>query len=280
MRSPEQLTATGRKGEVLVAIVPDARDFAILREQLWYRIPVASAQKWIGKAWPPAWLAFYQPKVFGSEAFAVNYLGRVVETRRVPRRQLFPDEPQDARSVLPYYQLFVDSVRSLPQPIPSRRRRRITFIPTTWQQLTTAQEINDLYRGSRLEESLWAELCRLRIPAEREEETQTKSGFYLLDFAIHCAGGGIDVETDGDKWHANPERAHKDNLRDNELEVAGWHVLRFTGHAIREQLADYCIAKIVKEINNCGGLDVGRAAPRTVDLQAPPGAYQPSLFGA
>ncbi len=61
------------RGQVLVAIMNNQSDFARLRDELWYRIPVESAPK----RWPPRWLAFYQTKVFGSEAYAVRYYGRV-----------------------------------------------------------------------------------------------------------------------------------------------------------------------------------------------------------
>ena len=36
------------------------------------------------------------------------------------------------------------------------------------------------------------------------------------------------ASTNGDVWHANPERAVQDNLRDNDLETVGWKVLRFS----------------------------------------------------
>jgi hypothetical protein len=36
-----------KRGEVLVAIINNKLDFAILREQLWYRIPVSGAEKGI-----------------------------------------------------------------------------------------------------------------------------------------------------------------------------------------------------------------------------------------
>ena len=51
-------------GQVLVAIINDRRDFAIVREQNWYRIPVASAEKWLKHRWPPQWVAFYQTKIW------------------------------------------------------------------------------------------------------------------------------------------------------------------------------------------------------------------------
>ena len=51
------------RGEVLVAIMDNKRDFTILQEQLWYRVPADKALK----CWPPTWLAFSQTKVFGDE---------------------------------------------------------------------------------------------------------------------------------------------------------------------------------------------------------------------
>jgi hypothetical protein len=56
-----------------------------VREQHWYRIPVSSAKKWLGGNWPPQWLAFYQTKFFGSEAFSINYYARVLDIREVFR---------------------------------------------------------------------------------------------------------------------------------------------------------------------------------------------------
>ncbi len=35
------------QGEVLVAIMNNKRDFAILRQKQWYRIPISSVNKWL-----------------------------------------------------------------------------------------------------------------------------------------------------------------------------------------------------------------------------------------
>ena len=50
--------------------------------------------------------------------------------------------------------------------------------------------------------------------AERQALIQVAERRYFLDFAIYCASGQIDIETDGDTWHADPERIPLDNLRD------------------------------------------------------------------
>jgi len=263
------------RGEVLVAILNKELDFAILREKHWYRIPVPSVDKWLAQRWPPEWLAFYQTKVFGEQAHSVNYYAQVHTIRQVSRQELFPNEAlhRDRR----YYQIFIEPLQALTKPIYSQRFRRIIFIPTTWEKFTSAFEINDLYDESSLEDRLWAAFKHLRITAERQEFVTARKHDYALDFAIYCAKGNIDVETDGDFWHANPEKAAADNLRDHDVKTAGWKVLRFTTRQIMEQTEEYCIPTIVQNINGFGGLEEGKSLPRKIDMENS-GIYQLSLF--
>jgi hypothetical protein len=78
---PSSEDKAGRRGEVLVAIMNNLLDFAIARDEHWYRIPISSVERMLRKRWPPRWLAFYQTKVFAKEAFAVNYCAQVVGIR-------------------------------------------------------------------------------------------------------------------------------------------------------------------------------------------------------
>ena len=266
------------RGEVLVAIINNLPDFAIARDQHWYRIPVSSVEKWLKDRWPPQCLAFYQTKVFGQEAYAVHYYAQVLDIRQVYRWQLFPDDPRDEKRNRRYYQVSLQPLQRLPEPIISLRWRRIVFIPTTWEKFINAVEINDLYDESSLEDPLWAEFKRLQIKAERQELVTAKARNYFLDFAIYCETGKMDVETDGDVWHANPERAAQDNLRDNDLETVGWKIFRFNSYQIREEMEEYCLPTIVENINKLGGVDERRIVPRKIDLDAPDGAYQIGLF--
>lgn len=268
MRSRE---STDNRGEVLVAIITKPSDFAIVRDQHWYRIPVSSVAKRLKKRWPPRWLAFYLTKVFGHERHAVNYYARVVDIREVYRWELFQDNPPEKRDRR-YYQLFLQPLEQLPKPILSRRFRRISFIPTTWHKFINAVEINDLYDESPLEDRLWAEFKQLQITAERQELIEAKEQNYFLDFAIYCAKGNIDIETDGDRWHASPERAAEDNMRDNNIKTAGWQVLRFNGMQIREQMQEHCLPTIKEIINQLGGVDEGGIIPRVI------GSNQLTLF--
>jgi very-short-patch-repair endonuclease len=266
------------RGEVLVAIMNNLLDFVVARDHHWYRIPIQSAENLLKGRWPPQWLAFYQTKVFGSEAYAVNYYAQVLDIRKVFRWQLFPDQPHDEKGQRRYYQLLLSPLQRLPRPILSRRWRRIVFIPTTWQKFVNAVEINDLYDESPLEDRMWVEFKRLNISAERQEFVQVKGRTYALDFAIYCTSGKIDVEADGDTWHADPKRIPLDNLRDNDLETAGWKLLRFNSHHIHEEMAEYCLPTIVETVNKLGGIDEGRVVPRRINLDAPGGVYQLGLF--
>ncbi len=267
------------RSEVLVAIMNQPRDLAIARDLHWYRIPVRSAKKWLKNRWPPEWLAFYQTKIFTQEAYAINYYAKVIQINQVPRWQLFPNELQNKKSNRRYYQLHLEPLCKLPDPIFSRRLRRITFISTTWSKFINAVEINDLYDASPLEDLLWAQLKRLQIQAQRQEHVTVRKRNYFLDFAVHCAKGKIDIETDGDTWHANPQKARLDNVRDNDLESVGWQSLRFSTKQIREEMEEYCVPTIVKTINNLGGVqEEDQYIPRKVSLKTPPGTYQLSLF--
>ncbi len=263
---------------VLVAILNDRLDFELVQNQNWYRIPVSSQKKWLKKRWPPQWLSFYQTKIFGSEAFAINYYAQVLNIRRVSRWQLFPDEPPNKKSKRQYYQMMLGSLQKLPQPILSRRWRRIAFIQTTWHKFINATEINDLYDESPLEDKLWAEFKRLKISADRQEFIMVNKRNYALDFAIYCAKGNLNVETDGDMWHADPQRIPLDNLRDNDLETAGWHLLRFNTKQILEEMTEYCIPTIIQNVNKLGGLETGEAIARKITPPSAEGGIQPSLF--
>ena len=196
-----------RRGEALVAILRTHQDFAIAREQRWYRIPVESAQRILRNRWPPEWLAFYQTKAFGGQAYAVNYACKINGIDTMTRSELFPDDPVDERSERAYYRISFDHLIPLPAPIPSRRLRRIVFIPTTLAKLQTATEINDLFDDSPLENEVWTALKERTIPAERQEPVWVDGRRYYLDFAIYCAKGSLDVETDGDTWHIGAEKS-------------------------------------------------------------------------
>jgi hypothetical protein len=100
----------------------------------------------------------------------------------------------------------------------------------------------------------------------------------LGSFAIYCASGKIDVETDGDTYHTGPDHVPQDNVRHNDLTTVGWKILRFDTPQICEQMDEYCLPKIVENINRLGGVEEGKLVPRRIDLDTPGGLQQLGLF--
>jgi very-short-patch-repair endonuclease len=259
--------------ELLVALLKEKSDFAILKGQGWYRIPVEH----IPKRWPPEWLAFYQPSAFKEDAFLIRYFGRIEKIEAVTRRTSFPNEIENTKSDKQYFRIKLEKLEERQQPIPSRFPRRVIFIPTTLEKFHHAEQINDLFDESLLEDELWLSLKSAQILAERQWEIKIQKYFYQLDFAVFCNEGQIDIEADGDTWHARRERIDRDNNRNNSLASAGWQVLRFNGKQIRENQAKYCLGKIENTINNLGGLSSDGLVPRKFYPEAG-GAQQLSLF--
>ncbi len=134
------------RGEVLVVIMNNRADWAIAREQHWYRLPIAQVEKLKQRQqWaPPQWLAFYQTKVFEPEAYQIQYFAPVVGLREVLRQELFPQESDPTQSQKRYCQVMLGEMQPLPQGIRSDRLRRVTFIATTLEQLLHSQDIQAL----------------------------------------------------------------------------------------------------------------------------------------
>jgi len=157
---PDQYTT------VLVAIMNSPRDFAIARDQHWYRIPVKKAPK---RGVDAPIMAFFQTKAFGEEKWSVNYYAHAARWEIVTRLQLLPEEVRHPRADELYYKVHLGELRRLPRPIVSSKWRRITFIVTHWGRLRQAHEIKELLHGSIWEERLWRALRRIGRLAEEDD---------------------------------------------------------------------------------------------------------------
>jgi very-short-patch-repair endonuclease len=260
--------------EVLVALLQNRKDFGILQTEGWYRIPVEHTPR----RWPPDFIAFYQPRSFGPDAFRVRYFGKIARIDQVERRSLFPDEFDSAKSNKVYHKIQLERLEPLPTPIPCRIPRKIIFIPTLWHKFILAEELNDLYDDSPLENFLWDELKQRKIPAERQWPVFPDDLNYRLDFAFFCNQGKLDVETDGDTYHIGKEKGARDNLRNNEVEALGWHTMHFNTRQIQERCSDYCVPKIQKSLTNLGGLVNDGLVPRKFFNKGGVSGQQLSLF--
>lgn len=181
-RSPETY-------RVLVVLVNNRRDWDIVQAQGWYRIPVKRAPRQIGADL----LAFYFSKVFAEMAWSVRYVAPVLRFELARRRDLLPDEAGHPRAEDWYYRIVLGPPEPLPRPIPSRRLRRLTFLPTTLGRLLSAEEINDLWIREPLEERVWRALKGAGLRPESAFEVKDAGVRYEMPIAIPCVQGGVGV---------------------------------------------------------------------------------------
>jgi len=171
---------------VLVGIMTSRRDFAIAREEGWYRIPQQHAPE---SATEAVVLAFYFTKAFGEEKWAIHYYAPVEGHELVRRRDLLPHQPDHPRADAPYYKLQLGRLMKRDEPIPSLRWRRITFIESTWDRFVAADEINDLYVTGA--DGLYVTLKDENLHPEREFLLREGGAEYIVDMAIPCRQGMV-----------------------------------------------------------------------------------------
>jgi very-short-patch-repair endonuclease len=241
----------GPETPALVGIVTRKKDWELIRSERWYRIPVRTAPEGLDRV---RYLAFYQTRLFGAEKWAVNWFAPVKGISRAMRRELLPDEPAHLRAGAEYHKIALGELQRLPNPIPSRRLRRIVFIPTTLERLLRAQEINDLFKISPIEEKLYFTLKDAGLPAERQFFVREEGKGLMLDMAVFCRDGNLDIECDGDTYRLGRDKADADRERDNKLTTAGWRILRFSGRSILGD-TDKCVRTVTRTVRRLGGAE-------------------------
>lgn len=191
--------------DTVVCIIRDRNDMSILKDQLWYRIPVNTAPECLKSV---RFLAFYQTSTFQSQKWSIQNYGPIKKIKTVKRKILFPFEPPNEKSNKLYFRVELTNLLQFRKSIPSRKGRRLIFIPTTFEKLTTAREINDLFHTSPLEDKLWNVFKMQNIDAERQFVVCEKKTFYFLDFAVFCNQRNLDVECDSRLWHGSEGCTH------------------------------------------------------------------------
>ncbi len=174
---------------VLVVLVNNRRDWEIVQTQGWYRIPVSRAPRQVGADL----LAFYFSKVFADMAWSVRYVAPVLRFELARRRELLPEEADHPRADDWYYRVVLGPPEPLPRPIPSKRLRRLVFLPTTLGRLLSAEEINDLWIREPLEERVWQALKGAGLRPEASFEVKDSGMRYEITIAIPCVEGGVGV---------------------------------------------------------------------------------------
>lgn len=260
----------------------------LARERGWYRVRPGVAVDRLGDLTRFRTLAFYQPDSFGAAGRRVCYRAPALDYERRTRAELLPEEPDHVRGEQFYHCFRLGPLVELPRPIVSRKGRRLLFIPTTETRLSQAEEINELFAGTPIEDRLFGALKRDGLWPEREyylelrrsEAKRARPAVHFLDLALFCRDRNLDVECDGDTWHLGRDSARRDRLRDNLLEANGWHILRFNTQEIQHDLPD-ALTRIREAINRYGGVEdeAGMLRRFTRDGKLGPGQGSLELFG-
>jgi len=179
-----------RSALVLVVIMNNHRDWRIVQNGRWYRIPVGRAPRQIGAEY----LAFFHTAAFDEEKWSVCYYAPVQAVRLARRRELILGESDHPRADDMYYRFNLGPLLTLERPVPSRRLRRVTFIHTTLQRLFEAEDVSDLWIKQPLRERLWVEFNRQGIHAEPQVSVREGASDYLFDFVIPCNQGNVAVD--------------------------------------------------------------------------------------
>ena len=261
---------------VLVALLRTVADWHFVREHGIYRIPVRSAPELV-RSGTLTHIAFYFPMAFGAQACTVRWYAPISSLLIRKRSEILPSELKHPNAGSDYYVVGCKELQELPRVIPSRKPRRLLFIPTTLEKLLTAPEINFLFSESPLEELMWAELLRAGIPAERQHDITVGRLRFKLDFAVFCKERNIDIECDGDTYHMSPEAVERDKRRSNALTSHGWADLRFTTTQLTTGMPT-TMSLVGETINRYGGLQDPND-PNEYRYVEPPNDPQPRLFG-
>ena len=172
---------------VLVVIMNSRRDLEIARTSGWYRIPLSRAPRQVAADH----LAFYQTAAFPLERWHINYYAPVLRYRLATRRELLPEEQGHPRADDLYYRIEIGSLLRLRRPVPSKRMRRITFIPTTLDRLLEAREIGDLWDRCSTSERLWREFRGASPATGRGHRLRDRRVPYAVGPALARRRGGI-----------------------------------------------------------------------------------------
>jgi very-short-patch-repair endonuclease len=234
----------------MVVVVNHPADLSRAIQKGWYRIPLDRAPNRIAAEY----LAFYQTGAFApEERFVVRWMAAVRGYFLVTRRELIPEEPEHKRADEQYFKVLLDEVVLLPRPIPSRRLRRITFIPTTLSRLCQAEEINDLWIKNPAQERLWAALKQAGLDGESQYPLQDDLAGYVADLALFCREGRIAVIMAKKPGAEGQIEESREMVTDYLAQSGRWRLLRTSTDEMLQDPAG-CVSRLAAWVREMGGL--------------------------
>jgi len=243
--------STGVDAPVLVVVVNQPADLHRAIQDGWYRIPVIRAPVRTAAEF----LAFYQTGAFPlGDRHLIRWMAPVRGYFLASRRQLIPEEPDHPRADEQYYRVSLGEPVPLPRPIPSRRLRRITFIPSTLSRLNQAEEINDLWIRSTAQQRLWEALKQCGLDGECQFPLQDDLPSHVADFALFCRAGGIAVTISESRREAGQVGEGDKVVTDYLAQLGKWRLFRTSTSEIEQDLAG-CAGRLAVLVADMGGLE-------------------------
>ncbi len=234
---------------VLVAVLNNAEDLRHAAAEGWYRIPQRSAPPRVGADY----LAFYQTGAFGKEpeAQTITYFAATRRYRLLTRRELLPDEGDHPRAEDFYFRIEFGPLQRLASPIPSATMRRVTFIHTTFDLLTRASDLRDLFIPTQEDpfHRLWDALKanRLRPLKNRLVDEQP------MDITLRARGGNLGIVCSEQPTATAQERRPR---------AERWELLWLPTRRIDSDL-EGCLRQIGASLITLGGSVLNRPQPVT-----------------
>lgn len=106
----------------------------------------------------------------------MRYIAKVLGHELLTRGELLREECDHPRADEPYFKILLGPLLELPRPIPAEKWRRFTFLYTTGERLTQANDVRDLrVPPSDERDRLW-KLIRERTDSDDGFSTQSEIG--------------------------------------------------------------------------------------------------------
>jgi hypothetical protein len=126
---------------VLVVPVTRKRDYALLQEYGWYRLPYRQMPGGVFIEY----LAFFLNRAVASGRAGIYCYARRSGVELALRQTLLPEEHKHPRARAWYYKIAVGRLVMLEPPVHNEHGHRFAFIRTTADRLLVARDVRDLY---------------------------------------------------------------------------------------------------------------------------------------
>ncbi len=202
--------------DTIICWLKQKRDLSLLLLEGWYRIPVSTKLDNLSKV---KYLGFYQPHILGKYGGTISHYATIDRMEVKKRIELFPNNTRHPKANDDYYKIYVKDINVIQNPLMCKRKRANYFINTTLEKLLNAEEFNDIFNESPLEDIVWNGMKEHNISAERQYFINAGKNMYCLDFAAFCKNGSLNIECDGDSYHIGKEKAIRDNHREKTVVI-------------------------------------------------------------